>query len=119
MFEKINGFPDLQAFLETFCSFLKEKEISDEKVFDSKLVLCELVENVLIHTSGFAEVEKGVKDGYIHIKVRSSVPFTAPKTSALVSPTAESGRGLFLVDHLGERSSIGNDTIFVKIKIEE
>ncbi len=72
---------------------------SPEVVFDCKLVIDELVSNVLQHGGGRAvlTVERGRA---IRISVRGENKFRPPEKSTLSPADAERGRGLYLVDAL-------------------
>lgn len=109
---------ELQAALAQLDEFLTAQQIAEESVFHSKLVLSELVGNVLRHSHGFARFQSELKDGYVQLKIYASDCFVPPKTSACSDILAESGRGLFLVDSVCvERSYTDDGGIQVLIKL--
>lgn len=114
----VKNITDLQDAIARLCEFLEEWDVPRDNIFDSKLVVSELVSNALKHTQGVATFESEVKDGFIRIKVGSSVAFAPPKKSACSDVYAEHGRGLFLVDSVCEnRMTTDKGEIIVTIKI--
>ncbi len=110
---------DLQDAINRLCEFLEEWEVPYDNVFDSKLVVSELVSNALKHTKGVATFESEVTDGFIKIKVSSSVAFTPPEKSVCSDVYAEHGRGLFLVDSVCESRTMnekGEIVVTIKVK---
>ncbi|MER5767639.1 ATP-binding protein [Streptomyces sp. NPDC001985] len=71
-----------------------------ESAFDIALVVTELLANVHEHADGLCELEIEPRDGWLVLKVRDTV--MAPPTLRRRSVSAETGRGLFLVDALTE-----------------
>lgn len=101
---EVSDLQTLRAALDGFCSYLKMCDISEESLFDSRLVVSELAGNVLKHTRSSAVVEGELVNGKIEVEVRSETPFRPPVRSALPeSVYAENGRGLFLVDCVSEK----------------
>ena len=118
MFIKVDNFIALQTAMERLCEFLQNRNVPQENVFDSKLVVSELVGNVLKHSRGVATLESEVADGLISIKVSSSTVFIPPEKSVCSDVYAEHGRGLFLVDSVCEsRTTTDKGEILVTIKI--
>ena len=100
MFFKIKDYEELQLALEALSKFLLESAVSVERVFDSKLVVCELVGNVLKHAEGIAELHIEIKEGFIELKILSDKTFVLPKEILCSDVYSEHGRGLFLVKQL-------------------
>ena len=119
MFFEVNDYNALQKATDAFCLFLTEKKIPEEHIFDSKLVVFELVSNVLKHSHGTARVWLEIlSGGFIELKVFSSTPYFPPSESKLSEPYAEGGRGLFIVDNVCvERTFTDDGAIRVLIKI--
>ena len=104
--------------LATVCEFLSESGIAPERVFDSKLIISELVGNVFPHSKGKASVSVTLLDEFVQIEIGSTVPFIPPKTSKLSEVFSEHGRGLFLVDSICHERGVTEDGhIKVLIKI--
>ncbi len=117
---KVPDLTALQTALEELTNFLTESGISGERVFDSKLVACELLENVLRHTDSQTELQGEIKDGHIELKIFSNVPFETPKKIVCSDVFCEHGRGLFLVNELCEGQIASEiDGIRVKLKIQK
>lgn len=108
----------LKAALEAMCSALERAAVSENAVFDCKLVANELLVNALRHGGGHAlfSAEMGVDE--IVIRVRSGRPFCPPRAPVCSDVDAECGRGLFLVDALSvSRSYSEEEGISVIVRI--
>lgn len=117
---KVTNSAMLQAALEELTSFLDEMGIDGERIFDSKLVACELLGNVLRHTDSETELRGEVKDGHIELKITSNSPFKAPKKIVCSDVFCECGRGLFLVNELCEGQIFSEtDGIRVRLRMEK
>ena len=117
---EINGYEGLREATAALCAYLLEEGVSQDRTFDCRLVINELVGNVLKHSGVAATLESVVKDGFVEISVRSSVQFTPPQISKCSSVYAENGRGLYLVDFVSEQRTVGYEGgITVRIKISE
>ena len=120
MIFEIDNYLSLREAIERVSRMLTEQDVPDERVFDTRLVVSELVGNVLRHakTTATLGVEIGVE--FLEIRVRSDLPFVPPSVSKKAELFAESGRGLFLVDSVSEeRSCTKEGQICVRIKIGE
>ncbi len=107
----------MQDALVDFCRFLTEHRVPQERIFDSRLIVNELVANVLKHTGEIAHVTGEIKDGMIEVTVRSKSRFIPPQESRCSDVFAEHGRGLYLVDRLcSQRRTDENGAIIVTIK---
>ncbi|MBQ8290950.1 MAG: hypothetical protein IJX88_00365 [Clostridia bacterium] len=110
----------MQREIERFCRFLAQNQVPDERVFDSRLVVSELVGNVLCHAQSTARFHGEVKDGFVEVCVHSDKLFVPPKTSRCAGVYEEHGRGLFLVDSVcAERTVTDEGAIRVRIRIGE
>ncbi len=118
MFIVVKNLTDLQDAMSRLCEFLEEWDVPKDNIFDSKLVVSELVSNALKYSQGVATFESEIKDGFIRIKVGSTLAFTPPERSVCSDVYAEHGRGLFLVDSVCEnRTTTEKGEILVTIKI--
>ncbi len=91
---------DLKTAAQEFCRHLEEQSVPKEKVYDCRLVVNELVGNVLRHSSGIATFHGVVEGNRVEIVVQSTQVFIPPTKSECSPDTAEGGRGLFLVDRV-------------------
>ena len=89
---------ELQNATQAFCQHLEENSVPKDKVYDCRLVVNELVGNVLRHSDGWATFQSNVEKDRVEIFIRSTAQFFPPAKSQCSPVTAESGRGLFLVD---------------------
>lgn len=118
MFFEVKTKKALAEALSGLCEYLSGYGVSDGSVFDSKLVVSELVGNVLRHSDGVATLSGKVKDGFVELTVRSTVAFCPPEKSRCPDVFSESGRGLFIVDNVcAERTFSEDGSICVRIKI--
>lgn len=81
MFVEVKNFEALRAAMKQLCDFLEERDVPEDSVFDSKLVVSELVSNVLQHSDGTAFLEGEIRGNFIELKVRSTVRFCPPEES--------------------------------------
>ncbi len=115
---EIDGYGALREALLSITAQIAGMGISEETVFDCKLVVDELVSNVLQHGGGKAYllVECGRE---IRIAVRGDKKFIPPDRSVCSSVTAERGRGLYLVDALSlSRRYSDEEGILVTISVK-
>ena len=116
---EIKDVTSMQTALEELCRFLDECRVSQERIFDSRLVASELVGNVLRHAGGMAWLMGEIKDGFVELRVRSERTFIPPATSVCSTVYSEHGRGLYLVDSVCLERSLGEDgAIVVKIEMK-
>lgn len=119
MFVKISNLKEMQAEMERLCEFLFREQIPTDSVFDSKLVVSELVGNIIKHSGGTASLRMEVKDGIITVKILSSNPYFLPEKGVCSDVYAENGRGLFLVDSVCQtRTQTENGEIHVTIAVK-
>lgn len=112
----LTSYEMLSRAMEEFSSFLRQNGVSEESVFNSKLVTSELVSNVFQHAGGTAILSGEIEADKIRIRVKSENGFRPPEKSCCSGVYAESGRGLYLVDTISEERSFSNGAILVVIK---
>lgn len=100
----------LKSALEAMCAVLKQNNVPEEKIFDSKLVARELLVNALRHGGGSATFTFELRGGEIRICVKSENGFRPPQTSVCAEVVSERGRGLFLVDALAVRRDYSEES---------
>ena len=116
---EIDNYDSLQQAVEKVSQFLAGFNVPAEKMFDARLVISELVGNVLRHAKTTATLDVQMDGGFVEMHVYSALPFTPPLVSKKVEVFAESGRGLFLVDSVSEeRFSTKEGGTLVRIRIE-
>jgi anti-sigma regulatory factor (Ser/Thr protein kinase) len=120
MFFEVKDIATLQKAIHDFCEYLEQREVPPACVFDSKLVAHELVGNVLRHSNGIASLHGEIANGFVQLKIASTIPFEPPKMSRCSDVFEENGRGLFLVDKVcAERTYTEDGAIRVLIKIKK
>lgn len=119
MIFRVDDLQSMNGELKSFLDFLEQSHIPQDAIFNSRLVSCELITNVLRHCGESALFEGFVQDDAIHILVSSPGTVALPTVSTLPDVFAESGRGLFIIRTLCDgdvRSQ--NGVIEVKIKVK-
>ncbi len=120
MIFKVKDCAAMQEALSALCAFLEGCQIPTEKVFDAKLVACELMSNALKYAGGETGVESDIKNGSIELKIYSKQFFALPKAVVCADLFAEHGRGLYLVHKLCKgKMNAEEDGIRVIIDIVE
>ncbi len=115
---KVDDIKNMNAELRRFIHYLELCNVDEDAVFDSRLVSCELITNVLRHRGGEASFSADISGSEIVITVCSSSPcgrFTVPP---LPEALAESGRGLYIVNAVSGgnvKISEGDVTVIIKI----
>ena len=119
MLFKIENSAALKRAMEEFSAFLIESAVSQESVFDCKLVAYELLGNVLRHAKESAELLGEIDGGFVQLTIKQSgAPFKYQK-GTLPPAQSEHGRGLYLVDSVSaERIILPDGTTVVRIKIK-
>ena len=119
MIFEIENYASLREATEKISKSLSERSISQERVFDIRLVINELVGNVLRHAKTSARLGVVIESGFVELCVYSEAAFVPPTVSRKVEVFAESGRGLFLVDSVSEeRIYTGDGCIRVRVNIK-
>ncbi len=117
MYVTLTDYETMRAAIEEFASYLTANGVSEEGIFNSRLVTSELVSNVFQHGGGAALWQGDLYDGRIRILVKSSVYYRPPEKTSCSGVYEESGRGLFLVDSVSEqRVFTGDGAICVFLK---
>jgi anti-sigma regulatory factor (Ser/Thr protein kinase) len=109
----------MNVALKDFLNFLEEENVSDDDVFYSRLVSCELITNVIRHFGETAYFVGRIKDDTIEIYVYSKSSGGELKSPTLPDVFAESGRGLYIINAIcnGDIRVVGN-CIEVRLKYE-
>lgn len=118
MFFEVDGYDALKSALARMCDALEREEVSDDAVFNCRLVANELLVNALEYGGGSASFGVRREGDRLRISVRSVVAFRPPEKSCCSDVDAERGRGLYLVDALSEgRVYSEEDGICVFVKL--
>ncbi len=119
MIVDVKNYDSMQVALEALCSFLRVQGVSSDCIFDSKLVACELLGNVLRHSNGAARLQGEIKDGFLELKILTDDVFPITECNVCADVLSEHGRGLFLVREVCEQRVFNEeDGVRVCIKIE-
>ncbi|MDE6690626.1 MAG: ATP-binding protein, partial [Clostridia bacterium] len=102
--------------LAEFLRYLQGLGVDEDAVFDSRLVSCELITNVLRHCGGAACFSGAFDNGEIVITVRATKPAGEICVPDLPSALAEGGRGLYIVNAVsGGNVYISGGNVTVKL----
>ena len=119
MIFEIENYGTLKSAVEDLCDFLALNKVADEHIFDSKLVVYELLGNVLKHSGGGAKLAMELLQEYIELTIFAERIFFPPDKGQCAELYSEHGRGLFLVDTISsERTFTQDGGILVRIKIK-
>ena len=113
---KVDDIKNMNAELMRFLLYLESCGMDGDAVFDSRLVSCELITNVLRHCGGTACFAGEIIEGEIIITVSASTPSGEICVPDLPEALAESGRGLYIVKAVsGGNIRIEGGDVTVKI----
>lgn len=114
---KVEDIKDMNAFVKKFSDYLESENVDADCVFDSRIVCCELISNVLRHC-GEAALFNGYLTGEeVIIYVAGENPLGKLPAPTLPDILAESGRGLYIVNELsGGNMRVQGNGIKVIIK---
>ena len=120
MYFEIGDHAELARALDRLTGGLAAQKVPEGTVFDSKLVVNELVINVLRHGGGRAFLRVRLSEGELLVSVRGENDFRPPETSRCSPVCEECGRGLFLVDAISSRREYSKeDGITVTLKVQK
>ena len=119
MLFKVKDFEALQTALGKLCEDLSAQCVPAERIFDCKLVACELLGNVLKHTDGETALKSRIEKDFIELKIFSERFFNLPKKIECADLLSEGGRGLYLVSKLCTEIISEADGLKVRIRIEK
>lgn len=115
---KVDNLKKMNIELGAFVDFLKAQNISDEDVFLSRLVSCELISNVIRHGGDIAEFKGELMVDKISITVTAQSQSDINLTPSKPSVFAEGGRGLYIINAVSmngiERGEGGELRVYIK-----
>ena len=118
MIFEIRDYETLRQSVDRLCALLETEQVALQKIFDSKLVLYELLGNVLKHSQGGAKWSGELAGEYVELRIIAENAYEPPERGKCAEVYAENGRGWFLIDHLCEERFYENGEIFVRICIK-
>lgn len=95
---KVENLTRMNAALREFTDFLQASDVSEDDVFDCRLVSCELITNVIRHCGETACFSGRLCGGGVEITVSSEHSGNVVLIPSLPDVFAESGRGLYIVN---------------------
>lgn len=110
---KVDNLINMNTALKDFSDFLKSENVAEDDVFDSRLVGCELITNVIRHCGETACFSGDISGGDIRICVSSESSSGVLIKPSLPDVFAESGRGLYIINAIsdGNIKVVGNEII--------
>lgn len=115
---KVDNLKNMNVELGAFVDFLKSQNITDEDVFLSRLVSCELISNVIRHGGDTAEFKGELMVDKISITVTAQSQSNINLAPARPSVFAEGGRGLYIINAVSmngiERGDGGELRVYIK-----
>lgn len=117
---EVDDIRNMNAELAQFLDYLQELGVDEDALFDSRLVSCELITNVLRHCGGSACFSGTFDNGEIVITVCASKPSGKICVPDLPSALAEGGRGLYIVNAVsGGNVKISGGNVTVKLVLSK
>lgn len=115
---EVDNLINMNSALQVFLDFLKSENVAEDDVFDSRLVSCELITNVVRHCGEMAVFKGEICGDNIVIAVSSENSGGVRLKPKLPDVFAESGRGLYIINAIcnGDMEIEGNE-IKVNIKM--
>lgn len=115
---KVENLKNMNAQLKVFAEFLRGQDISDEAIFLSRLVSCELLTNVIRHSGEIAEFTGELLSDRISITVWAEGQEDFDLAPDIPDVFAEGGRGLYIVNSIAlggiERGEKGELRVYIK-----
>ena len=114
---RVDNLKNMNACLKPVLDYQRRADVDDDAVFDSRLVSCELISNVLKHLGETASFEGTINADSIVITVSSESTDGSKIHADLPDVFAESGRGLYIIKTIC-RGNIFSDGCSVKVYIQ-
>ncbi len=113
---EVDDLREMNTELAEFLRYLQSFGVDEDALFDSRLISCELITNVLRHCGGSACFSGAFNNGEIVITVRATKPAGEICVPDLPSALAEGGRGLYIVNAIsGGNVEIVGGNVTVKL----
>lgn len=117
---EVDDIREMNTELAHFLRYLQGLGIDEDAVFDSRLISCELITNVLRHCGGSACFSGVFDNGEIVITVCAEKPAGEICVPDLPSALAEGGRGLYIVNAVsGGNVFISGGSVTVKLILDK
>jgi anti-sigma regulatory factor (Ser/Thr protein kinase) len=116
---EVDNLINMNVALQDFLNYLSDKNVSEDEMFDCRLVSCELITNVIRHCGETAHFKGGMRGSKVLISVSSKNSGGVDIKPILPDVFSESGRGLYIINNIcdGDVKVVGNE-IRVAIKVK-
>jgi len=102
-FSKISSINNIRDVLDDLQNFIKKNTSDEDCIFNGRLIACELITNVLLHSKCQAYLEADFIDNKLKITVeRESECKFAAEFKGIPDCNSPCGRGLFIINSLCE-----------------
>jgi anti-sigma regulatory factor (Ser/Thr protein kinase) len=117
---EVDNLINMNVALQDFLNYLTQKNVSEDEVFDCRLVSCELITNVIRHCGESAYFKGSLRGGKVFISVSSKNTEGLEIKPKLPDVFSESGRGLYIINAIcgGDMKVVGNE-IKVSFNVKE
>ncbi len=113
---RVGDIKKLNDCLKPFLDYLRSADVDDDVVFDSRLVSCELISNVIRHLGEEAEFKGTLDADRIVITVSSEGTDCSKLKAGLPDVLAEGGRGLYIIKAICSGITSEGCSVSVSIK---
>lgn len=94
---EVDNLINMNSALQAFLDFLRSEKVTEDALFNSRLVSCELITNVVRHTGKTAVFTGALNGDVIEIRVRCEGQKPFDVNTSLPDVFAEHGRGLYII----------------------
>jgi anti-sigma regulatory factor (Ser/Thr protein kinase) len=101
-YSKICSIEKIRDVLNNMQTFVEARTSNEDSIFNSRLVACELVTNILKHSKCAAKLQVSFINEKLQIIVESECCFNAEAKSEMPDTTQPFGRGLYIINTLCE-----------------
>jgi anti-sigma regulatory factor (Ser/Thr protein kinase) len=108
---EVDNLTNMNVALQDFLNYLTQKNVSEDEIFDCRLVSCELITNVIRHCGETAYFKGDLRGHKVFISVSSKNSGDVHLKADLPDVFSESGRGLYIINAIcdGNMKVKGNE----------
>jgi len=91
---------NIRDVLNNMLVYIRTKTNNEDSIFNCRLIACELITNVLVHSKCGANLQVNCYNNKVEIIVESDIVFCGENKNNIPDCNSYSGRGLYLVHTL-------------------